>query len=129
MESSFDDDDKEHGMDAVGDNEQECVGELVNWMLLASRSGCPASRIKLEEYFNAKKRGRGFTMTKLQEMSEAILFDIFGFHVESTPSKPETVEEIGALNVANAKRKQRRPQKMSHFNLVYLPETEEDRQE
>jgi len=30
MSSSPEEDDTEHAMDAAGDNEQECIGELVN---------------------------------------------------------------------------------------------------
>jgi len=119
----------DQAMDAKGDNEQECVGELVNWMLLNSRSGYPLSRSKIVDYFSSSKRGRGFSINRLLRKTEDALSDIFGFQIETACAKPDTLEETpGALKVATERRKKRTRQ-FVHFNLVYLPETEVDEEE
>jgi len=68
-------------------------------------------------------------MTKLLKQSEQVLNDVFGFQIKPIVSKPDTVQESGALNVANASRKQRKNHKASHYNLQYIPETDEDKEE
>jgi len=117
-------------MDAVGDNQQECVSELANWMLLNSRNGYPVSGNKLKEYFTARKRGKGFSLRELLRQTEASLSDVFGFQIEGTGLKPDTVEESGALNTAIGTRKQRKKAgRAVFFNLVYQPESQVDEEE
>jgi len=116
-------------MDAVGDNQQECVSDLANWMLLNSRNGYPVSGTKLKEYFTARKRGKGFSLRELVRQTEASLSDVFGFQIEGTGVKPDTVEESGALNTAMGTRKQRKKGRVTLFNLVYQPESQVDEEE
>jgi len=124
--SSGEDDQK---MDAAGDNELECIGELANWMLLNTRSGYPVSRNKVAEYFSAKKRGRGFSLHDLIKKTESSLSDVFGFQIEITASRPSTVEVSGTLNIANASRKKRKTHGSKFLNLIYQPEAEVDEKE